>query len=309
MNAHPGPLALSALLLGLAAGCGTTRMTDSTRTATEQLLISNAVDRSVSQFDFTGLAGKKVYFDAQYLDGTVDKGYVISSLRQHLLASGCLLQEERAKATYVVEARSGGVGTDHSSLLVGVPQMTVPALVPGQPSQIPEIPLAKKNDQNGVAKIAVFAYNRQTGERVWQSGVIESQSSSKDVWVLGTGPFQKGSIRTRTTFAGEPIPSPFGPHATEQAHTPVVRVTEATAWAEQQPPPVVADDPFDHLGTGSLSRLALAAYLRSRLDEAPHEASFQISSPPRPPVEPHRLPAPPWPTTQADSTHVRLAAE
>jgi len=173
MNAYPSPLALSALLLGLAAGCGTTRMTDSTRTATEQLLISSAVDRSVSQFDFNGLAGKKVFFDAQYLDGTVDKGYVVSSLRQHLLASGCLLQEDRGKATYVVEARSGGVGTDHSSLLVGVPQMTVPALVPGQPSQIPEIPLAKKNDQNGLAKIAVFAYNRQTGERVWQSGVIQ----------------------------------------------------------------------------------------------------------------------------------------
>src|SRR5262249_2283246 len=168
MNARPSPVALYALLLGLAAGCGTTRMTDSTRTATEQLLISNAVDRSVSQFDFTGLAGKKVYFDAQYLDGTVDKGYVVSSLRQHLLASGCLLQEDRKQATYVVEARSGGVGTDHSSLLVGVPQMTVPTLVPGQPSQIPEIPLAKKNDQNGVAKIAVFAYNRLTGERVWQ---------------------------------------------------------------------------------------------------------------------------------------------
>ena len=31
MRAHPTPLALSALLLGLAAGCGTTRMSDSTR--------------------------------------------------------------------------------------------------------------------------------------------------------------------------------------------------------------------------------------------------------------------------------------
>src|SRR5438876_12055370 len=47
MNAHLShrtPVALSALLLGLATGCGTTRMTDSTRTATEQLLISSAVD-------------------------------------------------------------------------------------------------------------------------------------------------------------------------------------------------------------------------------------------------------------------------
>src|SRR5262245_30346366 len=96
------------LLLALAAvGCGTTRVSDITRTATEQLLISNSVDQAVSEMDFTLLAGKPVYFDPQYLDGVVDKGYIISSLRQHLLASGCLLQDDRARATYVVEARSG----------------------------------------------------------------------------------------------------------------------------------------------------------------------------------------------------------
>src|SRR5947209_751556 len=168
---------LIGLILGpgllLALGCGTTRMTDTQRTATEQLLISNAVDQAVSHLDFHCLAGKTVYLDPQYLDGCVDRGYLISSLRQHLLACGCSLQEDRTKASYVVEARSGGVGTDRHSVLIGVPQLTVPTFVPGQPSQIPEIPFAKKTDQNGVAKIAVFAYNRVSGQPVWQSGVIE----------------------------------------------------------------------------------------------------------------------------------------
>src|SRR5262249_46208455 len=247
MTAHPTPwhrdpyrIALSALLFGLAAGCGTTRMTDSTRAATEQLLISDAVDHSVAQLDFHSLAGKKVFFDAQYLDSTVDKGYVVSSLRQHLLASGCLLQEERKKATYVVEARSGGVGTDHSSLLVGVPQMNVPTLVPGQPSQIPEIPLAKKNDQNGVAKIAVFASNRPG-----RPGVVRPNTTPKDVGVLGAGPFQRGTIRTRTPFAGEPILSPFGVRTEEQARTPAVPVTDADAWVERLPTPTEQEDPFE----------------------------------------------------------------
>src|SRR6266404_1993619 len=99
-----GQLVLAAIMLA-GSGCGTTRMSDTQRTATEQLLISNAVDQVVSQLDFHCLAGKAVYFDPQYLDGAVDRGYVISSLRQQLLASGCVLQEERAKATYVVEAR------------------------------------------------------------------------------------------------------------------------------------------------------------------------------------------------------------
>src|SRR5712671_5800920 len=103
---RPGPCWGLAAILGLALGCGTTRMTDTQRTATEQLLISNAVDKAVTQLDFRPLSGKPVFFDAQYLDNTVDKGYVTSSLRQQLLANGCVLQEDRTKATYVIEARA-----------------------------------------------------------------------------------------------------------------------------------------------------------------------------------------------------------
>src|SRR5437870_4778161 len=104
--------------LGLLMGCGTTRMTDTQRTATEQLLISNAVDQTVSQLDLRFLADKSVFLDFQFLDNVADRGYLVSSLRQQLLACGCILQEERAKATYVVEARSGGAGTDRHSLLM-----------------------------------------------------------------------------------------------------------------------------------------------------------------------------------------------
>lgn len=234
--AFRGPLHGIAVLL-LIAGCGTTRMTDTQRTATEQLLISDAIDKSVSQIDVRLLAGRTVYFDPQYLENTVDRGYLISSLRQHLLASGCNLQEDRARAMYVIEARSGGVGTDRHSLLVGVPQMTVPSLLPGQPTNIPELPLARKTDQNGVAKIAVFAYNRQTGQPVWQSGVVLSVSNARDIWFFGAGPFQNGTIRRGTEFAGHPLPtlplpSLLDDDSDEKPKTPVVAVTEATAWAE-----------------------------------------------------------------------------
>jgi hypothetical protein len=63
-----------ALLAALGAvGCGTTRVTDTQRTATEQLLVSNAIDQAVSQLDFRILAGKPIYFDAQYLTSSVDR--------------------------------------------------------------------------------------------------------------------------------------------------------------------------------------------------------------------------------------------
>lgn len=219
--------------LGVLAGCGTTRLTDTQRTATEQLLVSKAIDQVVGDLNFQCLAGKTVYFDPQYLDGTVDRGYLVSSLRQQLLACGCVLQEERSKATYVVEVRSGGVGTDRHAVLLGIPQMNVPTFAPGQPSQIPEIPFAKKTEQEGVAKIAVFAYNRTTGQPVWQSGVVQATSTSKDTWVLGAGPFQRGSIRNGTEFAGEQISIFTDKGAIDGERRPAtVPLTRAVAWAE-----------------------------------------------------------------------------
>src|SRR5205814_1860285 len=69
----------------LMAGCGTTRMSDTQRTATEQLLVSRAIDDAVAELDFRELAGKPVFLDVQYLDGAVDRGYLVSSMRQQLL--------------------------------------------------------------------------------------------------------------------------------------------------------------------------------------------------------------------------------
>ena len=195
----------------VASGCGTTRWTDTSRTATEQLLVSDAIDRAVNEIDFFPLADKEVYFDPTYLKGIVDERYLISSLRQRMLSSGCILKEKREDATYIVEPRAGVVGTDRHDLLYGVPATNLPSFapVPGIPSHIPEIPFAKRTNQRGVAKIAVFAYNRETGLPIWQSGIANQMSRAKDFWVLGAGPFQRGTIYQGTAFAGQTIKNPL----------------------------------------------------------------------------------------------------
>jgi hypothetical protein len=193
-------------------GCGTTRWTDTQRSLTEQWLVSSAIDEAVSRIDFSVLRDKTVFLDSQYLDLlVVDKGYLISSVRQVLLASGCLLQEDRAKATYIVELRSGGIGTDRHDVLVGLPQMSIPTfyLTQGLPAQTPELAVAKSTKQIGGAKIEVFAYNRATGQPVWQSGIAQHKTLTKHRWLMGIGPFQSGTILSGTSLAGEPIPIPF----------------------------------------------------------------------------------------------------
>ena len=204
--------AIIALLLltagaALSTGCGATRSTDTLRTATEQLLISDAIDRAVEQMDLKPLSGQTVFLDDTKVTEIVDRNYYISTLRQQLLASGCELRDKREEADFIVEARAGAVGTDRNDLLFGLPSMNVPQipLVQPVPAAIPEIPIAKRRDQRGIAKIAVFAYHRATGAPVWQSGIVRQESSANDVWIFGAGPFQRGTIYDGTAFAGKAI--------------------------------------------------------------------------------------------------------
>lgn len=204
-------LALVILTVLLAAGCGTTRWSDTSRTATEQLLVSDAIDRAVSRIDLRALAGKHIYLDTTRLKAAVDCDYLVSSLRQHALASGCVVRDKAEEAEYMVEIRAGAVGTDRHDALFGVPATNVPAntFTGGMPAAVPEISLWKKTDQRAVAKIGLFAYNRDTGRPVWQSGTVPVESSAKAVWVFGAGPFRRGRIHQGMDFAGEKINLPL----------------------------------------------------------------------------------------------------
>lgn len=201
-----------------AAGCGTTKWSDSPRTATEQLLVSDAVDRAISEIDFSALEDCSVFLDTRFIATTLDQNYVTSTLRQHMLASGCIIKDKAEDSEFVVEVRAGALGTNRNDVLVGVPATNLPnvAGLPTGAAAIPEIALSKRTSQQAVCKIAVFAYDRMSGEPVWQSGNRKVASSAKDTWLLGTGPFQRGNIYDGTSFAGEKIRTPLARRKTEK---------------------------------------------------------------------------------------------
>ncbi|MGE0759628.1 MAG: DUF6655 family protein, partial [Pirellulaceae bacterium] len=195
--------------------CGTTQ----SRLATDPVLVSDAVDHAISEIDFRSLAGEKVFFDTRYLVnvkgvGFVNSEYVISSLRQQMIAADVRLQDKPDDAEYVVEARVGTLGTDGNEIIYGIPANRglneAASLLPNAPAlpAIPELSLARKESQFGAVKVAAYAYARKSGEPVWQSGVARAKTSSQDVWLFGAGPFQQGSIHQKTTFAGNEIHLP-----------------------------------------------------------------------------------------------------
>lgn len=201
-----------------ASGCGTMK----SFTATEQLLMSDAVDSTISKMDFRALTGQKIYLDTTYLIGAgkvipgvpmpanlINSDYVISALRQQLTAAGCMLVDTRETADVICEARCGALGTDGHSVTYGIPANNLlnvaTSVLPGTPTlpTIPELALAKREMKSAAAKVAVFAYDRETREPLWQSGVSQAGSSARDTWILGMGPLQYGNIYKGTRFAGK----------------------------------------------------------------------------------------------------------
>lgn len=204
------------LTLLLVTGCGKTVR----NTATEQLILSDSVDRAIRSIDFSPLAGRSCFLDDQFVNSPksasfVNADYVLSSVRNQLAAAGGILVDNRKDAEIVVEPRVGVLGANENEVTYGIPSSSMltqaAAIVPTAPPvpTIPEISLARKNYQMAATKLAVFAYEATSGTPVWQSGVATARSNARDTWVFGVGPFQSGTIYEKPRFAGAQISLPL----------------------------------------------------------------------------------------------------
>ncbi len=216
-----GSVALCFLAFGLCVGCGTTKFSDTSRTATEQLLISSAMEELVDEYDYSRLVGLKVF--VKTANSSTDVDYLKSLVRQQLAANGAFVKDGEDSADYIVEIAPGAVGTNRYELMYGIPETTIPALgTITSATSIPEFALIKRTDQKAQVKLRMWAYNKTTGAIIWQSGVDTKSSQIRDRWVFGAGPFTTATYdkagmrlggdralpqRKENGFEGEDVPS------------------------------------------------------------------------------------------------------
>ncbi|MBQ1455737.1 MAG: hypothetical protein IIZ25_07830 [Thermoguttaceae bacterium] len=194
----------AALLLTALTGCGTTKWSDTSRTATEQLLISSAMDEAIDEYDFYPLTGRKVFIESAGVSAT-DKEYLLTMLRQQLAANGVFIQETKETADYILEVATGAVGTNRYDLMYGIPETSIPSVMGSPSTSLPEIPIIKRTDQKAQVKLTMWAYNKTTGAIIWQSGEKLKSSWIRDRWILGAGPFSKNSFSDATEVGGREV--------------------------------------------------------------------------------------------------------
>jgi hypothetical protein len=154
------------LLTGITA-CATERQTDTPVTATEELLLSKAVDRSAGNLKLTFPADNRVFLDTQYYDtdNTVHPKYAIAAVRDQLLRSGAHIVDDRKDADTIVEMRSAVQSIDRSNFLIGIPSFPLPVPLAGT-LEFPEIAFFKIDRQTGISSLALTAYDQKQGTLV-----------------------------------------------------------------------------------------------------------------------------------------------
>ncbi|KPK84625.1 MAG: hypothetical protein AMJ81_05125 [Phycisphaerae bacterium SM23_33] len=137
------------------AGCSSRLVTNTPRSAIEQLLLSRAVDKALDRFELPELADRKVFVDFANLKA-YDQEYIKVATRARFAELGATLVEQADQADLVAEVASGALGIEYKNGVVGLPAIPVP----NSPVPFPEAPLYRTTEQTGIIKLLIFVHDK-----------------------------------------------------------------------------------------------------------------------------------------------------
>lgn len=146
----------------LLSACGVSRdSSKSPRAATEQLLLSQAVERSLEEVSVPVLTDAAVVMEVAGL--TPDQYYVRDAVAGHLAKTqGVRVVDTRSQAKYVVHVMVQALGTELDQSFFGMPQVQGGLI----PIALPEIPLYKFVREIGYVRYGMNIYEAATGRLV-----------------------------------------------------------------------------------------------------------------------------------------------
>jgi len=125
------PRILIAVILSslLVSGCLYKRYhTNSARSATEQLLITESVERAVAELEIPPVSGRRVAFDVvglgPGLEWYADLDYVAAAFAHRLMSAEALLANPE-EAELLMTLRVAAIGTISRDFTLGIPQINV----------------------------------------------------------------------------------------------------------------------------------------------------------------------------------------
>jgi hypothetical protein len=164
----------------LLSACGVSReVSKSQRAATEQLLLSQALERSFEEVSVPMLKGATVLMEVAGL--TPDQFYVRDAVAGHLARThGVRIVDRREAARYVVRVMVQALGTELDQSFFGMPQVQGGFL----PIAIPELPLYKFFRQIGYVRYALHVYDAASGTLALATPWYTKTAASRQYTIL-----------------------------------------------------------------------------------------------------------------------------
>jgi hypothetical protein len=166
----------------LVAGCSTTRRnTQSSRTAVEQLLLSEAVKRSFPSHpgEFLPIPrGASVAINTVGM--TADQAFLQQVLAGWLGQQGYLVQKDGKDATHRIDVVVEALGTELSSAFMGMPPVQSQFI----PFSLPELALFKSQYQTGYAKFHLNVFGLPAGNFLGSTSAFLADAYYNDYTVL-----------------------------------------------------------------------------------------------------------------------------
>jgi hypothetical protein len=169
------------------------------RSATQQVLATQAIVRALDQFEFPDISGKKVLVHVGAPGDAVDTEFLRTAVQLEVFEEHAKVVVAPEKADFVLGVLVGSMGLNIRGRFLGIKGTTGGGVVP---FTIPELALFQRTRTSGFARAEFALVDLETGEIIKRSDPVEGHSEGESTTVLMVFSWDETDIT--------PLPPPDG---------------------------------------------------------------------------------------------------
>lgn len=174
--------------------CSSPNITNTKRSAVEQLLLCAAIEQGISKADFSLYSNKVVKMDYTNLDPQVDKHLIVFYTESHLRNYGVIIStDNKPDPEFIIKVGCGVLATDIDKSLIGSPPLPIPIPDTSVSVVIPEIPIYRRISRTAYGRFYFSIIDAKSLKAVDKFKSYNSKTQFID-WTILMIPFKSHNV-------------------------------------------------------------------------------------------------------------------
>ena len=167
------------VILSLISCTSTRYITQTQRSAVEQLLVAKSIDRAVEKADDLSICNTKVFIELASL-AKEEEVYIKRALSHWFLEKGAIVVEDKKEAELIASALVKCVGTDRLESDFGLPSIPIP--ISGMTT--PPLNILRLDRQKGVSEMEIVLYSANSKDFKQKTKVLVGEASYNYIKII-----------------------------------------------------------------------------------------------------------------------------